>query len=98
MAATASFGPLSLADTLSQTSRMNSQFSAVRFSSVAFAVLEVSGLLEHTRSGVVAYRLHRQRRSAVFETLCASNLAVGDDEEVRPLTRKMLVEGKWNEK
>jgi hypothetical protein len=37
MAATASFGPDSLPDTLSHTSRMNSQFSDVRFSSVAFA-------------------------------------------------------------
>ena len=40
MAATASLGPLSLPETLSHTSRMNSQFSDVRFSSVALAVLE----------------------------------------------------------
>jgi hypothetical protein len=44
MAATVSLGPLSLAPTLSHTSRMYSQFSEVRFSSVALAGIYTSEL------------------------------------------------------
>ena len=73
MAATVSFEPLSLPETLSHTSRINSQFSEVRFSSVALAVLQVSRLPWDFGLVVDAYRRHRRRHSAAFETLCTSN-------------------------